>query len=74
MRTSIRHNGLENARAALRDLQEKWDAIGKVPRDRMQELEAKLRAIETKVRDAVDAEWRRTDPEALARSRSSRSG
>ncbi|MCW2301125.1 DUF349 domain-containing protein [Rhodococcus erythropolis] len=59
--------GLENARAALRDLQEKWDAIGKVPRDRMQELEAKLRAIETKVRDAVDAEWRRTDPEALAR-------
>eukprot|EP01133_Synstelium_polycarpum_P025025 gene25025-30036_t len=60
-------HGLENARAALRDLQEKWDAIGKVPRDRMQELEAKLRAIETKVRDAVDAEWRRTDPEALAR-------
>ena len=35
-------HGLENARAALRDLQEKWDAIGKVPRDRMQELEAKL--------------------------------
>lgn len=60
-------HGLENARAALRDLQEKWDAIGKVPRERMQELEAKLRAIETRVREAVDAEWRRTDPEALAR-------
>ncbi|MGC0363682.1 hypothetical protein ABH922_001666 [Rhodococcus sp. 27YEA15] len=61
-------NGLDNARAALRDLQEKWDAIGKVPRERIQELEAKLRAIETKVRDAVDEQWRRTDPEALARA------
>ena len=60
-------HGLDNARASLRDLQEKWDAIGKVPRDRMQDLEAKLRALESKVRDAVDAQWRRTDPEALAR-------
>ncbi|MCJ0902712.1 DUF349 domain-containing protein [Rhodococcus sp. ARC_M6] len=61
-------NGLDNARASLRVLQEKWDAIGKVPRDRMQDLEAKLRALESKVHDAVDAQWRRTDPEALARA------
>ncbi|WP_415395411.1 DUF349 domain-containing protein [Rhodococcus globerulus] len=60
-------HGLDSARASLRDLQEKWDAIGKVPRDRMQDLEARLRALESKVRDAVDAQWRRTDPEALAR-------
>ncbi|MCZ4554086.1 DUF349 domain-containing protein [Rhodococcus maanshanensis] len=59
---------LEAARAALRDLQDKWDAIGKVPRERMHDLEGKLRAIEKKVRDAVDSQWRRTDPEAMARA------
>ncbi|MBB5911373.1 hypothetical protein BJY24_000240 [Nocardia transvalensis] len=59
---------LDNARAALRELQEKWDAIGKVPRERIQELEGKLRAIERRVREAVDAQWRRTDPEAMARA------
>ncbi|CAM2908553.1 DUF349 domain-containing protein [Prescottella defluvii] len=59
---------LEAARAALRDLQEKWDAIGKVPRERMHDLEGKLRAIEKRVREAADSEWRRTDPEALARA------
>ncbi|PTR26650.1 uncharacterized protein DUF349 [Rhodococcus sp. OK519] len=59
---------IEGARAALRDLQEKWDAIGKVPRERMHDLEGKLRVIEKRVRDAADSEWRRTDPEALARA------
>lgn len=60
--------GLEAARAALRELQDKWDAIGKVPRERMQELEGKLRTIEKRVRDAADQQWRRTDPEAVARA------
>jgi hypothetical protein len=59
---------LDGARTALRELQERWDAIGKVPRERMQELEGTLRALEKKVRDAVDAQWRRTDPEAMARA------
>ncbi|WP_433612339.1 DUF349 domain-containing protein [Prescottella agglutinans] len=59
---------LDAARAALRDLQEKWDEIGKVPRERMHDLETKLRAIEKRVRDAADSEWRRSDPEALARA------
>ncbi|WP_067546372.1 DUF349 domain-containing protein [Nocardia crassostreae] len=61
-------SGLDAARAALRDLQEKWDAIGKVPRERIHDLEARLRAVEKRVRDAVDAQWRRTDPEAMARA------
>ncbi|WP_278263990.1 DUF349 domain-containing protein [Nocardia sp. AG03] len=60
--------GLDAARAALRELQDKWDAIGKVPRERMQELESKLRTIEKRVRDAADQQWRRTDPEAVARA------
>ncbi|WP_167323396.1 DUF349 domain-containing protein, partial [Rhodococcoides kroppenstedtii] len=59
---------LEGARTALRTLQDKWDAAGKVPRERMGDLEGKLRAIEKRVRDAADSEWRRTDPEAMARA------
>lgn len=59
---------VDSARAALRDLQERWDEIGKVPRERMHELEGRLRAMEKRVREAVDAQWRRTDPEAMARA------
>jgi len=55
------------ARAALRAIQERWEAIGKVPRDDIRPLEARMRAVEEKVREAVDRQWRRTDPEAEAR-------
>ena len=55
------------ARAALRAIQERWEEIGKVPRDDMRPLETRLRAIEEKVREAADRQWRRTDPEAEAR-------
>ncbi|HEX6342677.1 DUF349 domain-containing protein [Umezawaea sp.] len=58
---------LEAARSQLYKIQERWDAIGKVPRERVRDLEGKLRAIEEKVRGAVDAQWRRSDPEAEAR-------
>ncbi|HEX3262004.1 MAG TPA: DUF349 domain-containing protein [Pseudonocardia sp.] len=55
------------ARAALRAIQERWEEIGKVPRDDMRPLETRLRAVEEKVREAADRQWRRTDPEAEAR-------
>ena len=53
------------ARAALRSITDKWDALGKVPRERT-DLERRLRAVEKKVRDAAEAE--RTDPQAQARA------
>lgn len=59
---------LDGARAALHRIQDQWDQIGKVPRERIRELEAKLRAVEEKVRNAADTRWRRTDPEAEARA------
>ncbi|RJQ78613.1 DUF349 domain-containing protein [Pseudonocardiaceae bacterium YIM PH 21723] len=58
---------LKAAKAQLYKIQERWEQIGKVPRERIRDLEGKLRAIEEKVRGASDAQWRRTDPEALAR-------
>jgi len=54
------------ARAALRSIAEKWDAIGKVPRERSAELERRLRAVEKRVRDAGDTGW--SDPQAQARA------
>jgi hypothetical protein len=56
---------LEAARAALRTIGDKWDAIGKVPRERGADLERRLRAIEKKVRDAPTGG---VDPEAKARA------
>jgi hypothetical protein len=53
------------ARAALRAIGDKWDAIGKVPRERSAELERRLRTIEKKVRDAPS---HGVDPEAQARA------
>jgi Domain of Unknown Function (DUF349) len=57
---------LDAARAALRSIADKWDAIGKVPRERSAELERRLRAVEKRVRDAGDADW--SDPQAQARA------
>ena len=54
------------AQAALRAITDKWDDTGKASRERGPELERRLRAIEKKVRDAVDAG--RVDPEAQARA------
>lgn len=55
-----------SARAALRTITTKWDAIGKVPRDRVTELERRLRAVEKKIRDTADTGG--ADPEAQARA------
>ncbi len=60
--------GLAQAKAALRSIQDRWEAAGKVPRADIQRVEGRLRAVEAKVRDADQAEWRRTNPETRARA------
>ncbi|WP_285596131.1 DUF349 domain-containing protein [Actinomycetospora sp. NBRC 106378] len=55
------------ARAALRSVQERWDEIGKVPRERVREFQTRLKEVEDRVRAAVDKRWSRTDPEKEAR-------
>lgn len=56
---------LDAARAALRAIGDKWDAIGKAPRERSAELERRLRVVEKKIRDAPTGG---VDPEAKARA------
>ncbi len=58
------------ARAALRGIAERWDAVGHVPRDSKERVEGRLRRVEQAVRDAEDAQWRRSNPEARARAES----
>jgi hypothetical protein len=59
---------LAAAKAALRSIQDRWLAAGRVPRAAMSRLEGGLRAVEDAVRGAEQAEWHRTSPEALARA------
>jgi Domain of Unknown Function (DUF349) len=56
------------AREQLRDLLDRWDAIGKVPRDAMRPIDNRLRAVEQAVKDAEDEVWARSNPEARARA------
>jgi len=56
------------AKQAFRDIAERWDAAGKVPRDRMKELEGRIRKVEQAIRSVEDDQWRRSNPEARARA------
>jgi hypothetical protein len=59
---------LEAAKAAFRDISDRWDAAGKVPRERMRDLEGRIRKVEQAIRAVEDEQWRRTDPEKSARA------
>jgi hypothetical protein len=56
------------ARKTLADIQRRWDAIGKVPRDSIRTVEDRIRKVEAHVRKLDDDHWKRTDPEKQARS------
>ena len=57
------------ARSALRTIHQRWDKIGAVARDSQERLEGGLKKVDDTVRKAEDAQWRRTNPEALSRAR-----
>jgi hypothetical protein len=61
---------LEAAKTALRAIQDKWDAAGKVPRADVERVEKAMRRIEQAVRDADDQRWHQTNPEVAARAQS----
>ncbi|MFI6108495.1 DUF349 domain-containing protein [Streptomyces sp. NPDC051310] len=59
---------LKAARAAFRTINERWEAIGHVPRDARSKVEGRMHAVERAIQEAEEAEWRRTNPEARARA------
>ena len=59
---------LRTARTTLRSIQERWEQAGSVPRDSREQLESGLRRVEEAVRRAEENQWRKSNPEALARA------
>lgn len=56
------------ARARLREISERWEAAGKVPRADLPRIERRMRAVEQAVEEAESDRWRRSNPEARARA------
>ena len=56
------------AKSQLRAIQERWEQAGPVPRETRDQLEQGLRKVEDAVKRAEDAQWKRSNPEALARA------
>lgn len=52
------------AQAKLREIQGRWHETGRVPRDAGTSLDRRLRAVEDRVKAAMDSAWRRTEPSA----------
>ncbi|MGA7204787.1 MAG: DUF349 domain-containing protein [Specibacter sp.] len=61
---------LAATKKALQSIRDRWEEAGKVPRADMQRVEAGLRKVEDAVRAADEDNWRRSDPEAKARTSS----
>ncbi|MCT9004353.1 DUF349 domain-containing protein [Streptomyces rhizosphaerihabitans] len=59
---------LKAARATFRSLNERWEAIGHVPRDARPKVEGRMHAVERALQESEETEWRRTNPEARARA------
>ncbi len=59
---------LKSARASFRSINERWEAIGHVPRDARPRIEARMHAVERALQESEETEWRRTNPEVRARA------
>ena len=59
---------VEAAKRAIREIADRWDTIGKVPRDQIRPLEDRMRAVEQAIRGIEEEKWRRSDPEKSARA------
>lgn len=59
---------VDAAKRAFRSIAERWDAAGKVPREQVRSLEARMRKVEQAIRAVEQDQWRRSDPEKSARA------
>jgi hypothetical protein len=56
------------ARDLLLQIQKKWDAIGKVPRASIRDVESRMRKIEDHVKQLHESHWKASNPETTART------
>jgi len=61
---------LKAARDQLARINQEWSKFGRVPRDKVKELDSRMGKIESSIKQKEEEEWRRTDPESQHRSNS----
>ena len=66
-------SNLEEAKAAMRAIQARWEKAGKVPRESIRPTEDRLKAVEQKIKNIEQENWRKTDPATIDRTNSVRS-
>ena len=59
---------LEEAKKALREHMNSWSKIGMTHRDKRTSLDARVHAVESAIKEAEAAHWRKSDPAAKARA------
>ena len=59
---------LDEAKKALREHMNSWSKIGMTHRDKRTSLDARVHAVETVIKEAEAAHWRKSDPAAKARA------
>jgi hypothetical protein len=58
------------AKNALRDIQDRWEKAGDIPRSDRDRLEKRLKRVEDALRNAESDSWKRSNPEARSRAES----
>ncbi|MBI3429919.1 MAG: DUF349 domain-containing protein [Actinobacteria bacterium] len=58
----------EAAMKSFRELSRQWERIGMTQRDKKAAYEARFAAVETQIKSAEEARWRKVDPVAKARA------
>lgn len=53
---------------ALRSIQDRWDKAGRVPRNDVRRIEARLKKVEDEVRAAESSKWKTKNPEQQSRA------
>ena len=64
----LKETDRDRARTALLSIQRRWDAIGKVPREKVKPTEDRLRKVEAAVRKLDEDHWQKSNPERIARA------
>jgi hypothetical protein len=58
------------AKKTLLSLQTKYEKAGKVPKDKIREIDSRMKAVEKKFKDYEQEQWRASDPAAIERTNS----
>ena len=61
---------VEEAKSALRAIQETWEKAGHVPRNEKEKIERRLKSVEDAIRKVQEELWHRTKPEVVDRANS----